>query len=426
MRREYEAVVLEMALNGNTAEEIAAYFGYTDTTEVLKFTRKENIQPCKPTPLYGRQEGKRRALEMEKQGVPRLEIALELGVSCKAVNKICGPKNNKTTNPDHALQLIVDGYTAKEIADICGYKNISGVHNLAKKYGLKVAKAHGKLHEEMRAYKAEGHTMGEVAERFGVCKGTATQICKGIAPQKPKPPKDGYHAPNKGVLQNIENVKNIINERAPGFEYAGNYTGSDGHVDLRCKKCGSIHTASWNTLRHKGHKKCPDCEQRKKQELVKKKEAEQRKLYIEETRRRECIERGAKVVKLLKHAERLHHCPICGAITDRPKYCSADCAKKAWNANHEIKRRAKIENVLVDKDITLEALYRKNNGVCQICGGQCDWGDFYFKDNYFVVGNNYPSIDHIKPLAEGGEHSWDNVQLAHHHCNSVKGARWVG
>ena len=37
---------------------------------------------------------------------------------------------------------------------------------------------------EMKAYKAEGHTMQEVADRFGVSKGYAQQICKGIAPQK--------------------------------------------------------------------------------------------------------------------------------------------------------------------------------------------------------------------------------------------------
>ena len=30
------------------------------------------------------------------------------------------------------------------------------------------------------------------------------------------------------------------------------------------------------------------------------------------------------------------------------------------------------------------------------------------------------SKDHIIPLAKGGEHSWDNIQLAHRICNSLK------
>lgn len=324
-----------------------------------------------------------------------------------------------------ALFLISEGYTANEIVEACGYANISCVFNLAKKRGLKVAKAHSKLHAKMRAYKAEGHTMGEVAERFGVCEGTAQRICKGVAPQQPKPPKNGYNPPNKGVYQNIDDVKRIISERIPGFEYAGDYTGSNGSVKLRCKTCGDVTTRTWVAVRH-GSAECQHCAElkRKRQDGLKElhriKDEYWRKVRAEQNKR------GEQVVKLLKHAERIHRCPICGTITDKPKYCSTDCARKAWNANHEAKRRIKIESVLVDKDITIEALYQKHNGVCQICGGLCDWGDFYFKDNHFVVGDNYPTIDHIKPLVKGGEHSWENVQLAHHHCNSVKGARWDG
>lgn len=278
------------------------------------------------------------------------------------------------------------------------------------------------IRNEMRAYKAEGHTNVEVARKFHVCTNTAKRICKGIAPQENTNGSTG----EKGVLQREENIKRIIAERAPGFEYAGNYTGSEGHVDLQCKECGHVFTARWNTIRHKGHKTCPACEQRKKHTLRLKKEVEKQVRRMAAEYERECKRRGAQVVKLLKHAERIHRCPICGTITDKPKYCSTDCARKAWNANHEAKRRSKIENVLVDKDITIEALHQRDKGVCQICGGLCDWGDFYFKDKYFVVGDNYPTIDHIIPLAKGGEHSWENVQLAHFSCNSAKGARWDG
>ena len=33
---------------------------------------------------------------------------------------------------------------------------------------------------------------------------------------------------------------------------------------------------------------------------------------------------------------------------------------------------------------------------------------------------NAPTVDHILPLAKGGTHTWDNVQLAHWSCNSDK------
>jgi 5-methylcytosine-specific restriction endonuclease McrA len=38
----------------------------------------------------------------------------------------------------------------------------------------------------------------------------------------------------------------------------------------------------------------------------------------------------------------------------------------------------------------------------------------------FIAYGLYPSIDHIVPLAKGGNHTWNNVQLAHHYCNTLK------
>ena len=73
---------------------------------------------------------------------------------------------------------------------------------------------------------------------------------------------------------------------------------------------------------------------------------------------------------------------------------------------------------MIDKDITLEALYRRDSGVCYLCGGKCDWSDKDIERN--CVGRMYPSIDHIIPVSRGGFHSWDNVRLAHFGCNVDK------
>lgn len=56
---------------------------------------------------------------------------------------------------------------------------------------------------------------------------------------------------------------------------------------------------------------------------------------------------------------------------------------------------------------------------CAICGGMCDWNDRIWNGN---CGPTYPSKDHIIPLAKGGTHTWDNMQVAHIICNSEKGA----
>ena len=75
---------------------------------------------------------------------------------------------------------------------------------------------------------------------------------------------------------------------------------------------------------------------------------------------------------------------------------------------------------MVDPDITIQKLYRRDNGICYLCGGLCDWNDKEIRENTIVCGNQYPSIDHVMPLSKGGLHSWDNVRLAHRICNSLK------
>jgi 5-methylcytosine-specific restriction endonuclease McrA len=63
-------------------------------------------------------------------------------------------------------------------------------------------------------------------------------------------------------------------------------------------------------------------------------------------------------------------------------------------------------------------VFIRDGGVCQICGDRCDYE--CVSANGKGVGHLYPTIDHINPLKNGGSHTWDNVQLAHHFCNSKK------
>lgn len=83
-----------------------------------------------------------------------------------------------------------------------------------------------------------------------------------------------------------------------------------------------------------------------------------------------------------------------------------------------MKRRNKY--LIGDKSITLKKLYDRDKGVCKICGGLCDYNDYKIVNGITVVGNCYPSIDHIIAISKGGSHTWDNIQLAHKQCNSIK------
>lgn len=110
-------------------------------------------------------------------------------------------------------------------------------------------------------------------------------------------------------------------------------------------------------------------------------------------------------------------CVVCGAsfttLNPVQKTCSTKCGIKFKNSRKE---RRIPKNQIVDKDITLEALYRRDSGVCYLCGAPCDWND----KNGTIVGDNYPSMDHVVPVSKGGLHSWGNIRLAHFGCNRKK------
>lgn len=137
-------------------------------------------------------------------------------------------------------------------------------------------------------------------------------------------------------------------------------------------------------------------------------------------------------VESIKKASLKHYvCKQCGkeyALIDgvSRNFCSEYCrekSKRIHNSRHCTQRDKRIEQVTVDKDISLDKLIIRDHGICYICGEPVDENDYVLDGNgYFIAGNQYPSIDHVEPLSKGGMHSWDNVKLAHRICNSCKGA----
>lgn len=139
-----------------------------------------------------------------------------------------------------------------------------------------------------------------------------------------------------------------------------------------------------------------------------------------------------------------HVCSICGKnfsiseymescglieIQHDPKYCSKECRNRNNNRkSKQCKRkscsrdshrhRAKKYNCNYDGSITLQKLIERDGLRCALCGGMCNTKDHSWSE---YSGPTYPSIDHIIPMSKGGSHTWDNVQVAHIMCNSLKG-----
>ena len=209
-------------------------------------------------------------------------------------------------------------------------------------------------------------------------------------------------------------VRQRIRESSNGnCEYISGYINKESFVKVRCLRCGTIIERTYHNITTHGFY-CPGCVQQEKANKAKQKEIEKAEKERRKAERLRELER--------KREQRLipHSCPVCGALTTRPKYCSDACAQKAHNHSHDTYRRGIIATAMVDKDITVEGLFQRDKGVCQICGKLCDCDDYIYKGNAFVAGNNYPSIDHIIPLSKGGEHSWGNVRLAHRRCNTLE------
>lgn len=144
----------------------------------------------------------------------------------------------------------------------------------------------------------------------------------------------------------------------------------------------------------------------------------QKWLAEQERLKQEQMERTRKRREAEKEVHhRFGECVVCGSqyetYNPAQKTCCTKCSRKLANAR---KQNRIPKEQMIDSDITLEALYRRDSGVCYLCGKQCDWND---KDEN-KVGPSYPSIDHLIPVARGGLHVWNNVRLAHFKCNVDK------
>lgn len=229
---------------------------------------------------------------------------------------------------------------------------------------------------------------------------------------------DNYYHKTDGRELITQHLKNSGNDER--YEFVGNYTGAKGTVDLKCKVCGNVVTKTVGKIAsEKGQLTCPFCMQRKRdikrftksiKKLIKTKKDEEKKAAREAYFTCTCKECGKTFI----------------GARSRSTLCSDKCKRK-WK--NRISSRQKDKRIPKDKridNVTLAELYKRDNGVCYLCGEKCDYNDYYYSSTgAFIAGEQYPSIEHIIPICSGGDHSWANVRLAHRGCNSLKGTKLI-
>ena len=90
------------------------------------------------------------------------------------------------------------------------------------------------------------------------------------------------------------------------------------------------------------------------------------------------------------------------------KFCSRSCKVAVSSRNRLTKKRTNfVERVFRSK------VFRRDHWICQLCGDPTS--------SKWTPNDPWaPTLDHIIPIAAGGEHSYANTQCAHAICNSRK------
>ncbi|MBQ1295823.1 MAG: HNH endonuclease [Clostridiales bacterium] len=326
------------------------------------------------------------------------------------------------------LELYNSGLNDREIAEKLE-KSVSWIHKNRSRLGL--PKQLTKLQRQVLQYRQQGLCSVEIADILKMdCKNvkrvaekigmpfSKEEIERSILLGKEKSVLNQYGSTEERVKHNI----GFITEKHPGFEYISGWISSDNQMQLRCKCCGNVIVKSAITVRSKEHLQCPFCEEKRIEQ-----KREDARLQKEKHRRETQRKKEQKFWNQSFEQGAVSFCPICGSVFyGNRKYCSEECARRVLNSRNKDRRVRKLRDRQIDGDITLQALFDRDGGKCWICGGMCDYDDYHRDyNNNFIVGANYPSIDHVYPLSKGGLHSWDNVKLAHHYCNIIKSNKVV-
>ena len=117
--------------------------------------------------------------------------------------------------------------------------------------------------------------------------------------------------------------------------------------------------------------------------------------------------------------DRVIACRHCGVDVYSPKGAVSVCpkcrrkAKRAAERRNRKVREARLRTVQVEK-IDRMAVFKRDRWRCHLCLGPI---------NPALIGSSddaAPTLDHVVPIAGGGDHTYTNIAAAHRICNSYK------
>lgn len=114
-------------------------------------------------------------------------------------------------------------------------------------------------------------------------------------------------------------------------------------------------------------------------------------------------------------------CAECGMMFSRlgkVRFCCDEHATR-YHRTADRQRRRAMQNGKHAERVFRLAVFKRDRWTCQLCGLAVDRAAK-------PRSSASASLDHVLPLKHGGEHTYENTQLAHLSCNIRKGAHVGG
>jgi hypothetical protein len=149
--------------------------------------------------------------------------------------------------------------------------------------------------------------------------------------------------------------------------------------------------------------------------------------YCSDECRKERAKRRAFETCKTKHEAKIkpRECKECGRMftpgygAKKRLFCSETCSKRHASRIGKATRRARKRGNVYEFINPFE-IFKRDQWTCQLCGAKTP------RKLRGTLEDRAPELDHIIPLAKGGEHSRKNVQCTCRKCNQQKGDSILG
>jgi 5-methylcytosine-specific restriction endonuclease McrA len=100
-------------------------------------------------------------------------------------------------------------------------------------------------------------------------------------------------------------------------------------------------------------------------------------------------------------------------------FCSKECSNRYGKRVSKATRRARIKGNEYES-VNPYKVFSRDKWMCVLCGVKTP------RKLRGTIVDNAPELDHIIPIAQGGGHTYNNVQCACRKCNNIKADKIIG